>query len=265
LSRKKQWKIARKQKHPEQPGIPVTDAKAQPPDYAVKELAEITVRGFAIAKRLEEAVEQEASDDSGFSYSDTLLCLYSEVMANFVRLFRACAEKQLPNAACAARGLLELSVWSKYCCRSRENARKFRDDALRDFAGLVDAAAKLTPLVPHDASDPALVRSVQAINEAKVEVQKIAQTAEIDLDETYKRVRQAAKDLGSEDLTVFEACNVGLSKLLHPTALSVNTTFEIDLSATLLEFCFRTGAVFARIALDELDTVQLGQSVSVSG
>ncbi len=47
-----------------------------------------------------------------------------------------------PLLAWRARNLLELSVWSTYCAKGRENARRLYEDAGRDALGLYNAFTK---------------------------------------------------------------------------------------------------------------------------
>jgi hypothetical protein len=54
-------------------------------------------------------------------------------------LLKTIDQEAVSGAAWNSRNLLELWVWLKYCATSRENARRFHEDALRDMQGLTDA------------------------------------------------------------------------------------------------------------------------------
>ena len=58
-------------------------------------------------------------------------------------LVKTMEQEAISGAAWNARNLLELWIWLKYCAASRENARRFHDDALRDMRGLSDALSKM--------------------------------------------------------------------------------------------------------------------------
>src|ERR1700678_264161 len=61
-------------------------------------------------------------------------------------LLKTIDQDSLSSAAWNSRNLLELWVWLKYCATSRENARRFHEDAIRDMQGLTDALSKLHAL-----------------------------------------------------------------------------------------------------------------------
>ena len=61
-------------------------------------------------------------------------------------LLKTTEQETVPAAAWNARNLLELWIWIKYCAASRENARRFYEDVLRDMQGLTDALSKLHAL-----------------------------------------------------------------------------------------------------------------------
>lgn len=68
--------------------------------------------------------------------------LCSQSFSEYVSLQRAYDAKQNADAALLAwraRNLLELSVWSTYCAKGRENARRVYEDAGRDVRGIYDA------------------------------------------------------------------------------------------------------------------------------
>ena len=110
-------------------------------------------------------------------------------------------EGDLPNLAWLARNILELRVWIEYCSTSEANALEFYDDALRD---LVDLNRKhLDELEP--TTRATLEKATEALPNTK-ETHK------------YKDVRKAAEEC---HMDIFDANYKILSKLAHPTALSV--------------------------------------------
>jgi hypothetical protein len=58
-------------------------------------------------------------------------------------LLKTIDQEAVSGASWNSRNLLELWVWLKYCATSREYARRFHEDALRDMQGLTDALSKM--------------------------------------------------------------------------------------------------------------------------
>jgi hypothetical protein len=115
----------------------------------------------------------------------------------------------LPAAAWNARNLLELWVWSKYCGASRENARRFYEDALRDFQGMTESLSKMHKArgLTYEFED----QTRQGLSDmAKRELGMAS------LDSRYLRVSDAAKSVGLGDW--YGPCHADLSKIAHPTA-----------------------------------------------
>jgi hypothetical protein len=67
--------------------------------------------------------------------------LCCEVFAEYLRMKNAYDEQKgdTPLLAWRARNLLELSVWSMYCAKRKENARRLFEDAGRDTNDLIKA------------------------------------------------------------------------------------------------------------------------------
>jgi hypothetical protein len=118
-------------------------------------------------------------------------------------------QEAVSSAAWNARNLLELWVWLKYCAASRENARRFNEDALRDMQGLTDAVSKMHALrgIPNEFEASAHKRIAEVARE------KLGLDS---LDGGYARVADAAKSIGLNDW--FVPANSFLSKFAHPTA-----------------------------------------------
>jgi hypothetical protein len=116
-------------------------------------------------------------------------------------IVRSIEHGDIPYVAWLARNILELRVWVEYCAMYAKHAQEFYDDAARDLVDLNKGNLDLEP-------------------EQRVELNNAAAALPATKDtHRYKKVRQAAKDCG---LTVlFEGNYKSLSKLAHPTALSV--------------------------------------------
>jgi hypothetical protein len=153
----------------------------------------------------------------------------------------------LPAAAWNARNLLELWIWIEYCTASRENAKRFYDDALRDALGLTESLSKMHKLtgIENGFEDEARQKL------AEVALKKLGSES---LDTNYERVAAAAKKVGLQDW--YAACNAHLSKFAHPTALLVVGTMHqsknvIELQAT----CTTLGLYFAGRCVMSLEQI----------
>ena len=145
-----------------------------------------------------------------------LEALCYQVFSEYRRLRDArAAERPDPSLlAWRARNLLELSVWSTYFGRSRENARRLYEDAGRDAKNLLDAFERWG----QTAGQP--VDWLSAIADGKNDLSLRATSEGIEsLDGRYMRVEDAASQCGLKD--VFKTMNKILSKFAHPTAMQI--------------------------------------------
>ena len=125
------------------------------------------------------------------------------------------AERNDPSLlAWRARNLLELSVWSTYLARSRENARRLYEDAGRDAKNLLDVFEHWGEA----AGQP--IDWLSAIADGKNDLSRRAAGEGIgSLDGRYMRVEDAADECGLKDK--FKTMNKMLSKFAHPTAMQI--------------------------------------------
>lgn len=114
-----------------------------------------------------------------------------------------------------ARNLLELSVWSTYCARSRDNARCLYEDAGRDVRDTVDAFIRwgTNTAQADDWLDP-FAAANQGLSERARRLAGIQS-----LDGPYKPVRKAAMECGIGEH--FGLSYKMLSKFAHPTAMRI--------------------------------------------
>jgi len=160
------------------------------------------------------------------------------------------AALNLPTLAYVVRNLLELNVWIRYCCASRDNARRFHEDFLRDMLGLQKAAKRLVNLVPYGANPTELkAEHLAELDRIEIMLQHGALTVGMSsLDEAYKKVVHAADELGWKE--GFVGLNAILSKFAHPTAMAVLTSFiEADMSNNLFDLFLAIGVVLALVGL----------------
>jgi hypothetical protein len=164
-----------------------------------------------IPNRLQELLDIIASRKPEVDswYADLVTKILLSVNRICRDLLKTIEQNSVPAAAWNARNLLELWIWIKYCAASRENARRFHEDTLRDMQGLTDALSKLHALrqIPNQ-FEPSAREKI-----AKVAQDKLGLNS---LDGSYARVADAAKSVGQGDW--FLANNIFLSKFAHPTA-----------------------------------------------
>lgn len=163
----------------------------------------------AIPRRLDELTNILAEHHGRVEgwYADVIYKVLLSVRRVCSALLATIDQEALSAAAWNARNLLELWVWIKYCGASRQNARRFYEDALRDIEGLVKALSKLYALkgMPNDFEDF-----------ARQGIAELAEKFGVDPESGYQRVANAATSVGLADW--FSPNNTFLSKFAHPTA-----------------------------------------------
>jgi hypothetical protein len=142
--------------------------------------------------------------------------LCASVFSEYLSLKHAYEDPHSESALIAwrARSLLELSVWSIYCSRDTENARRLYADGGRDVLGLFSAFVKWSAATGQESTDAG------AADQAKSELRRKAAVQGVEsLEGKYKEVSEAAKEVGMGDH--FALSNRLLSKFAHPTAMQV--------------------------------------------
>ncbi|HEV2117599.1 MAG TPA: hypothetical protein VGR48_16315 [Terriglobales bacterium] len=130
-----------------------------PGEYDVRQETEFNREKLQIAipKRLDELIDILAAHEGRVDgwYADLIYKVLLSVKRVCADLLATIDQEALSAAAWNARNLLELWIWIRYCSSSRENARRFHEDALRDIKGLVNALSKLYALrgMPNDFED----------------------------------------------------------------------------------------------------------------
>jgi hypothetical protein len=139
-----------------------------------------------------------------------------QIFSEYRRLQDArAAESPDPSLlAWRARNLLELSVWSTYFAKGRENAWRLYEDAGRDAKNVLD-------IFEHWGKGTGLpVDWLSPIAGGKDDLYRRATSEGIEnLDGRYMRVEDAAGECGLKDL--FKVMNKMLSKFAHPTAMQI--------------------------------------------
>ena len=197
-----------------------------PNEPADSSLAAITKTFMEATAPLDDIVKK-STDASLSQYADILLCLSSEAMMAYMRLLKHVEEKNLRYSAFELRNLLELEVWTEYCGKSKENAQRLYDDAVRDVNGIMAACTRMSELVT------VLPKSwVSGRITAEESLRRMSTEAGIqELDPNYLSVYHAAKEISPEIGIVFSRVNTILSKFVHPTALSIRTVIPPKMAA----------------------------------
>ena len=166
-------------------------------------------------------------------------------------LLKTTEQEALTAAAWNARNLLELWVWTKYCCASRESARRFNEDCLRDCEGLTNSYFKICDLRGLDHELESAMRE---------KIANAAHTLGLDsIDASFLNVREAAKAVGLDGW--FTPCNAFLSKFAHPTAFLVIGAMQHQDRLDELQVCLTAQGVFyGHKCVEALEQLIFGES-----
>lgn len=152
-----------------------------------------------------------------------------------VELDRAHRRKCMPTVAWAARSLLELSIWTEYCCASESNAQRFSDDAARDMIGILKMLQR--DMREQTGSDDPKISEMMGTFSNFGKAHGIAR-----LGDDFKRVADAARELGKKHH--FLSHNKIFSKMAHPTAWAVSSA-GLKSEADARDLFFGEGVGFA--------------------
>jgi Family of unknown function (DUF5677) len=180
-----------------------------------------TGRWEALNKRLVRLFNQPGEADRILIQVCGALC--ASIFSEYLAMKREYEDSNSgpPLIAWRARNLLELSVWSIYCSKSNENARRLYADGGRDVINLINAFAKWTEVAGRGEPE------VKPIELEKTELAKRAALQGVEsLEGAYKQVSEAAKEIGMG--ANFSVANKMLSKFAHPTAMQIMGTASKD-------------------------------------
>ena len=216
----------------------------------VNEAADIADSGrwAAVNARIEALAANPGTDNAWWVQLFASLC--SQNFSEYLSLKRAYENKQDDDAALLAwraRNLLELSVWSTYCAKSRDNARRVYEDAGRDIRGIFDAFIKWGAVTAQatDWLDP-IAAAKRDLSQRALAVDGIES-----LDGPYKPVSNAAKECG-----IGEHFSLGykmLSKFAHPTAMRILAPPDEKREAVQRDCFFSQGCLFFTGAFNALE------------
>lgn len=176
-------------------------------------------------------------------HSELIRKLIANIGKNCQELLRSLDQEWLSETAWIARNLLELWIWANFCAASREHARRFYEDALRDMKGLCDSL-----------NNAAEARGGLNVINADTALAEVASTklGILELDAKFLNVAEAAKAVGLDDW--YGPRNRILSKFAHPTAgLVIGIAHQEAAKRGMQTICATQGVFFARNALAVFD------------
>jgi hypothetical protein len=146
-----------------------------------------------------------------------------------------------------ARNLLELSVWSTYCAKSRQNAWRVYEDAGRDVRGIYNAFLTWGAVTGQakDWMEP-ITAAKQNLSQRALALDGIES-----LEGPYKQVRAAAKECDLRDH--FSLSYKMLSKFSHPSAMRIVAPPSGPTKAVQRDFFFGWGCLFFLGAFNALE------------
>ena len=216
----------------------------------VKEAADIGASGrwAAVNARIEALAAHPGPDNEWWVQLFGSLC--SQNFSEYLSLKRAYENKHgqdMPLLAWRARNLLELSIWSTYCAKSRENARRVFEDAGRDVRGVFDAFIKWGTATAQatDWADPLSTGKKDLAERA------LANEGIESLDGKFKEVRDAAIECGLGEH--FSLSYKVLSKFAHPTAMRILAPPNDKTEAVQREVFYSQGCLFFTGAFHTLE------------
>lgn len=145
------------------------------------------------------------------------------------------------------RNLLELLIWALYVTTSKENARRLFEDYIIDTEHLVTNLRDLLHIFATE-TRPELDRNLQTLSEQESILRQERARSSLPIDSRYLDVGRIAKGVGMAKR--FASLNRILSKLAHPTSLSILLVLPPDSDAGLRTFMFRIGLISAKDCLD---------------
>ena len=213
---------------------------------------EIERRRQAIASELMQLLDDPTRGELSreqVKYLTVLYGLVHQTVTAHSQLWDSAAEDNVMYCAFNNRNLLELLIWSEYCCMSLENGLRFADDAVRDYAGGVLAAQQM-------AAGWGDQKSLEGAEQLLANHAVRARALGIDPEDCrFLRVNAAAKELGPEAELSFKCINNSLSKFVHPTAFVVNhAAFHgwEEFSRKAVSEMFASGVSFANTILNRI-------------
>jgi hypothetical protein len=218
--------------------------------YFVNEAAAIadTGRSAALNTRIEALAENPGAGNGWWVHLFGPLA--SQVFGKYLSLKRTYSNAQncdAPLIAWRSRNLLELSIWSTYCAKSRENARRVYEDAGRDAIDIYDAFIKWGEI---NARSDDWFQPIATAKQDLTDRAKILENIEY-VERKYKRVEAAASECGLGEH--YSLVHKLLSKFAHPTAMRILANPDEVKESLKREISFSQGCLYFSGAFNALE------------
>lgn len=163
------------------------------------------------------------------------ICVYAEDLSDRYK------SRRIDAVAQTVRNLMEICIWTQYCNLSEQHAKTFYDDSFRDLREMLEAISALYAS-SNGKPDERLVKMLGGLRDVATK------SGFQDIDEGYKRVSAAAKEVGRGN--AFYALYKVASKLAHPTSMALNLGEGL---VKLLDSQYVGGEEFASACLAEIE------------
>jgi hypothetical protein len=216
----------------------------------VDEAAKIKTSGrwAAMNEKIKRLAANPGVDNGWYGHLFGSLCY--QIFSEYSLLTNAYAANQARDAsllAWRARNLLELSVWSMYFTKSRENARRLFEDAGRDAFDILSA---------FETWGQATAQSTDWLGPLESEKQDLSLRAATEgietLEGSYTRVVDAASDCGIKEH--YSLSFKMLSKFAHPTAMQILGATDEAKRILQRDYFFSQGCLFFTGAFSALES-----------
>jgi hypothetical protein len=192
-------------------------------------------------RELNQKIYQLADNQNGHEawQVQVLAALSAQNFSEYLALKKAYEEErsELSLLAWRARNLLEISVWSIYCAKAKENARIFYEDAGRDVLGVCKAFTQWGNATSQDSG------WLEPIESAKLGISQRAASDGIEsLEGSYKHVSKVADECGIG--VHFKLAYKHLSKFAHPTAMLLMAAPDLEREKLQKDIFYSDGCMF---------------------
>src|ERR1035437_5806021 len=215
--------------------------------------AEMERRRQEIASEFRQILDNPKGKAHSLEQIKCLSVLYGlvhQTVTAYSQLWDSASEKNVMYCAFNTRNLLELIIWSDYCCVSLETGLRFAEDTVRDYAGMLVAIRELATVWDDKKSlaEVAQLRADHAVS---------ANAHGMDTDDNrYLRVAAAAREIGPQVELSFRQINSFFSKFVHPTAFVVNNAafpqWDDDFKRKVVSEMFTSGVSSADVILNRI-------------
>jgi hypothetical protein len=184
-----------------------------------------------------------AAPTSNLWFQEMLVSILESILREYEGLKRGCDGRSITLLAWACRNMLELNIIAKFVMLSYSNAQDFAEDMAVDGFEFFTAFREW-----YKGHHPAKKLPELELTIANFE----AEIAKRGITRGYLKMASMATTVGSSH--EFQHMNKAMSKLVHPTSLSVLGQLDrIDeLRSVLLNFMFITGVRYGIEAFNEM-------------